>query len=113
MRGRGAWNEIESVPDEVLTILADTTGQKFDYPTGAQVMRVSGVSTAYSLAPFYVNISSSGVAIPTTGLTTSTTAASQPVLGFRNFQIPSGSTCLSVISPSTVKVIAEFWKKGG
>lgn len=112
---------IPGVPDTVNTILlAAATAQAADWPSGANMLRTTFMSTAGVVAGGFVNFYSTGAAIPGTGSSVSslTSAGSTrydgvnvPVLGQATFQLPAESSGFSVIAPSSCRVNMEFWAK--
>lgn len=122
MRTYGSLHPTEQVPlppDTVNTILlAGGTAQAMAWPTGTEIVRFTGLTTAGALFNFMVNLFSTAAAIPSSGSTSSTsgsTGVTHPVQGEATFQIPSGSTGFSVISHtgSSGYVYAQCWQKGG
>lgn len=117
MRGFGARNPLDNVsvpPDTVQTfVLAGAAGQSIDFSSGTQRMRLTGITTAGAQLGFYANLTSTGAAIPSSGLSTTTTGINIPIFGSREFLIPGGSTGYSLIAPSSGLVVAECWKIGG
>lgn len=122
MRTYGSLHPTEQVPappDTVNTLLlAGGTAQAMDWPTGTEIVRLTGLTTAGAQYNFLVNLFSTAAAIPSSGSTSSTsgsTGVSHPVLGEATFQIPGGSTGFSVISHtgSSGYVYAQCWQKGG
>ena len=100
-------------PDTRITLLlAATVAQEIDYPTGTQVVRLTGLSSAGAQYNFYVNLHSSAAALPTSGstATTGSTGISVPVLGMREFSVFT-STGLSVIAPTSGYVHIECWRR--
>lgn len=95
-------------------LIAGSSGQAMDWPTGANIVRFSGVSTAGATLNFHVNLESTLAAIPSSGSTASTAASSgitTPVMGERTLQIPRGSTGWSVAAHSSGYITAEVWKR--
>lgn len=116
MRGYGTQHPMESgpvPPDTVSTILlGGATAQSLDWPSSAQIAKLTGVTTAGAQLNFYVNMHSTAAAVPSSG-TTSTTGVSFPILGTDTFQVPGSSTGFSVIAPTSGYVHVACWKKGG
>lgn len=106
-----SYGEIQ--PDQMaVLLLAAATGQAIDLPASATHARLTGLTTAGAQYNFHVMWGSTGAATPSSGATTTTTGNPQPVLGTRTFQISTaGSTCFSVISPTSGYVYAEFWHR--
>lgn len=99
-------------PDTVNTMLiASSSGQAMDWPTGTQMARLSGMSTAGAAMNFFVNLYSTACAVPTTGSSVSSTGVVHPVMGSASFQIPGASTGFSVAALSSGYVMVECWKK--
>lgn len=123
MRPYAALNPLDQIsgpPDTVNTLFmtGGSSAQAMDYPsTLAQLVRFTGMSSAGAQLGFSVNLISTHAAVPssgssaTTGTTAGSTGNSIPILGTREFQIPSFSTGYSVASFSSGYVIAEFWRK--
>ena len=100
-------------PDTKTTILlAANTAQAIDYPSDAQVMRLTGLTTAGAEFPFYANLQSTAAALPSSGTTatTGTTGVSVPVVVSRVFAVAS-STVWSCSAHGAGYVTAEFWKR--
>lgn len=100
-------------PDTVSTLLlAAATAQAIDFPAETQLVRLTGMGTAGAQLNFYANLQSTAAAIPSSGTTatTGTTGVSVPVLGTREFAIPS-STGFSVIAPTSGYVHVECWRR--
>lgn len=105
------------IPDTTLQLLLTAaSGQAFNYPAGADLIRVTNAST---LAGGYVtfNPSSTAAAVATTGATISSSVAGQnipiPAGASRVYQVPGGSTGFSLIAGSSHAVGVEFWSRGG
>lgn len=133
MRTYAALNPIDKIPqppDVVQTLLlAASAGQALDWPNstggaasaassaGAQLVRYSGMTTANLPLHFMVNLVSTHAAVPssgtsaTTGTTAGSTGNSIPVLGSREFQIPTWSTGWSAAALTSGYVFAEIWRK--
>jgi hypothetical protein len=123
MRPYGSLNPIDKIsvpPDTVNTLLmtGGSSAQAMDWPsTLSQMVRFTAMTTAGAQAGVMVNLISTHAAVPSSGssVTTGTTAGSTgnnvPVLGTREFQIPSFSTGYSVAAASSCHVIAEIWRK--
>lgn len=109
----GALSPTDGIPkpaDTIATrILAAGTAQAIDVSTAAKLLRVSGMSTGGVAQGFFVNIGTTRAAIPTSGSATGTTAVNHPVHGSRMFQIPGGTTGISVIADIAGRYQAEFW----
>ena len=108
---------VPSVPDTIQTLLiAGSSGQAMDWAsTLAQIVELSGVSTAGALLNFWVNLTSTRAAAPSSGTSTGTlggtTGVAIPVQGRRVMQIPGGSTGFSVAALSSGYVQAVLWRK--
>lgn len=105
-------------PDTVLALLLTAaTGHAHDYPSGADLVRVTPGSTATGFHTVYFNPASTQATVPTTAgaVTTSSSGLNIAVaLGdSKMFQIPGGSTGFSLISPSSLSVTVEFWSRAG
>lgn len=119
MRPYGAGNPYQGipiVPDSVQTLLiAGSSGQAVNWlSTLAQVVRLSGVSTAGALLNFWVNLQTTHAAAPTTGSTGTSSGSSDQqiaVQGSRVMQIPGGSTGFSVAALSSGYITIETWRK--
>lgn len=117
MRSIGSLHPSEGIPvppDTVVTLLiAGSSGQAADWPSGTQMVRFTGVSTAGAQLNFNVNLFSTKAAAPSSGTSTEgTTGFQYPVLGRAEFQLPS-STGFSVAALSSGYVMVECWKRGG
>lgn len=120
MRNFGAnFIQIPVPPDLVAyAALAGATAEAYDYPTGANIIRLSGVTTAAAGFGFAFNPISSAAQWPAAD-STGTTASSSllniivPAGESRMFQIPGGSTGFSLVSGTSGIVGIEYWKKGG
>ena len=115
MRSIGTEHPTAQVPqpaDNISTLLiAGSSGQAMDWPTGAQIVRFSGCSTAGAALNFQVNLTSTKAAAPSSGLSTvGTTGFGHQVSGSGSFQIPGGSTGYSVAALSSGYVQAEIWR---
>lgn len=89
------------------------TGQSIDWPTDADVVRITPVTTAGAPICAYVNLYSTAAAIPSSGSsagTTATAAVNIPVAVPTMFSIPS-STGMSCIANSACYVHVECWKR--
>lgn len=105
-------------PDTCVTLSpAASSAAAADWPAGANMVELRGITTGGAQLNFYVNMHSTLVAYPGAGTTsaTGTSAGSSgisiPVLGQRTLQIPGGSTGFSVISPTSGLIHAEVWKR--
>lgn len=97
-------------PDNVINLtLAGGTAQAQDYPSDSNIMRVTGLTTANLPLHFFVNMSSTGAAPPTTGATTASTLVQLPVIGTRTFQLSGGATGFSVHAQTSGYFVAEFY----
>jgi hypothetical protein len=103
------------VPSDTVIKLLLTAGSSVttqDYPSGAQIMRVTAMSTSGGDYMFSLNAATTGAAAPSSGLTTGTSAASMvinstPVL----LQITGAATGFSCAGGTSGWAILEFWKK--
>lgn len=116
--GRAAL-DIKVPPDQVLTLLiAGSSGQAFDYPTGANIVRFTGLSTAGAVMNFYVDPASTKASVPSTANGTSgwTSQGSSgfgvPVHEQDVYQLSGGATGGSVAAFSSGVISVEVWKKG-
>lgn len=105
-------------PDTCVTLApAANTGAAADWPAGANMVTLSGLTTAGAQLNFYVNMHSTNAAYPGAGTTSATassagsTGISIPIQGVRTMQIPGDSTGFSVITPTSGLVHAEVWKR--
>jgi hypothetical protein len=113
--------DLKVPPDQVLTLLiAGSSGQAFDWPTGANIARFTGVSTGGATMNFYVDPSSTKASAPSTANGASSGWTTQGTTGFGfavheqdTFQITGGSTGGSVAALSSGYISVEVWKKGG
>lgn len=121
MRYVGArFDQIPVLPDTVLSLLLTAgTAQAFDYPTGADIVRVTAGTTAAAAAPsVFFNPATTGAVLPTTpsSLTTATSHHNIPITpgdGGRIFQRPRGSTGFSVVCGTSLSVCVEVWSRAG
>lgn len=98
-----------NAPDHTATLLiANSSGQALDYPSGAVIMRVSYCTTAGVPNTCFVNTASTKASIPTTGLSTLASSAHNAVVGERLFSVAS-ATGFSVAAPSSGYAHFEFW----
>ena len=115
MRTIGTLHPTESIPlppDTVLTLLiAGSSGQAADWPTGTQIARLSGTSTAGASLNFVANLYSTAAAAPSSGLTTASTATNHPINGAASFQVTGSATGFSVAALSSGYVFVECWRK--
>ena len=106
-----------TVPADTMAtaVLAATTGEAFDIPSGAAIMRITGVTTANGAYAFAVNIGSTQAVWPSADATATTNTTSLNVIVHGNdarfFQLPSGTTGLSLISATSGIVSMEFWSR--
>lgn len=106
-------NYIPVPPDTQTTLLlAAATAQAIDFADNTHLIRATGLSSAGAQYNFYINLSSTAAALPTSGTsaTTGSTGVSVPVLGTREFAVAS-STGFSVISPTSGYVHVECWRR--
>lgn len=103
------------VPPDAVTILliAGSSGQAFDWQSGAQIARLSGMSTAGATLNFMANLQSTAAAAPSSGSSGGSTGIGYPVMGQSAYQIPGGSTGGSVAALSSGYILIEQWRKGG
>lgn len=120
MRPLGSLHPTELIPvpaDTVIrTVLTAATGQAYDYPSGAQIMRLTGLSSAGGSYSFYLNALSTGAVSATTVDSSAQSSAASSGLNYmitsgQFFQIPGGSTGFSLVSPTSGCVTVEFWRK--
>lgn len=119
MKAYGALNPIDQIsqpPDMVHTMLiAGSSGQAMDWgSTLAQLVRLTGLSTAGAAMNFLVSLNSTKAAAPSSGLSTGSTSGDlvgMVVMSQLTVQIPGGSTGFSVAALSSGYVRAEVWKK--
>lgn len=108
-------NAVNQPPDTILTLLiAGSSGQTRDWgSTLAQIVRLSGVTTAGVTLNFWANLLSTAAAAPSTGTTATSDASSGQnvaVQGNRTLAIPAGSTQFSVAALSSGYITAEVWR---
>lgn len=105
-------DQIPVPPDTVNTILltGGSSAQNMDYPSGAQIMRVTPMTTSGGAFHCFLNAFSTGANVPTTGSSTAS-SVSHPVMSAMAFQIPGSSTGFSVAAISSGYVFVEFWRK--
>jgi hypothetical protein len=106
------------LPDTVLAVqLTASTVQAFDYPTGADFIRISVGSSVAGQGVAYFNPSSTSVALPTTAgtATTASSGLNIPITAGegRMYQVPGASTGFSLIAPTSVQACVEFWSRAG
>jgi hypothetical protein len=114
-------------PDTVLTMLiAASSGQASDWLSSGStatanaavanvhLVRVSAQTTAGAAFSCFVNLQSTGAAVPSTGLQVGSSTV-HPVIGDdtpgRIFQVPGNSTGFSVAALSSGYVQFEMWHK--
>ena len=97
-------------------VLSAGTAQAVDYPSGTEIVRLSGMTTAGAVLGFVVNINTSGAAlgssvVPSSGVTTATSQQNVicPAGWSLTYQLPGGSTGFSVVAGAAGYVSAEFW----
>lgn len=116
------FNDIPAPPDTVVTLLltGGSSAQAADWPsTLAQLVRVTGLSTAGAAFTVFFNARSTHAAVGasgtsvTTGTSVGSTGNTYPIyLGVpRAFQIPGGSTGWSVAAYTSGLAIVEIWKR--
>lgn len=116
MKGIGSAHPLEGIetpPDTVVNlVLAANTHQAADWPTGTQVLRVSGISSANSAFCFYINARTTAAALPVNGTsaTTASTLQQLAVIGSRYMQVPASSTGFSLYASSSGYCVVECWK---
>ena len=105
-------NQVPSPPDTIQTLLiAASSGQAMDWSsTHAQMVRLSGVTTAGVLMNFWANLQSTACLAPSTGVSTGSTGVNIAIQGNRTMQIPGGSTGFSVAALSSGYITAEVWR---
>jgi hypothetical protein len=106
------------LPDTVLALqMTASTVQAFDYPSGADLVRISVGSSVAGQGVVYFNPSSTSVALPTTAGTASTASSGLniPITAgeSRMYQVLGGSTGFSLIAPTSVQACVEFWSRAG
>ena len=104
------------IPDTVLSVqLTAGTAQAFDYPSGADLVRVSMGSSVAGQGVVFFNPSSTGAVLPTTlgAVTTATSGHNIPITqgAPMAWQRPRGSTGFSLIAPSSFQACVEFWSR--
>lgn len=118
MKAYGALHPTDLIPqppDSIQRMLiASSSGQAMDWSsTLAQMVRLTGVTTAGVAMNFFASLNSTAAAAPSSGLSTGSTAGALPsvaVMGEATFQIPGGSTGWSVAALSSGYISAEVWK---
>lgn len=99
-------------PDTVNTLLiASSSGQSMDWPTGTSLVRLSGMTTLGAAMNFWANLFSTSATIPASGSSAASSGVNHPVMGLGAFQVPGGSTGFSVAGLSSGYVSVECWKK--
>ena len=116
----GAMSPLDGIPkppDTIQTLLiAASSGQAMDWAsTAAQMVRLSGVSTAGAAINFWANLTSTQCAAPSSGTSTGASTAGSTgvnvaIHGNRTLQIPGGSTGFSVAALSSGYITAEVWR---
>lgn len=113
-------NEQTGIPADTQAhaVLAAGTGQAFDMPASAGMMRLAGLTTAGAPLGFYLNMGSTKAQQPTTSATGSTGSTDLniaiPAGGPYYTQIAggtAGTTGFSLVAPSSGIVSMEFWKR--
>lgn len=106
------------VPPDVLSHFLMTGGssaQSADYPTGAQIMRITPYTTAGGSFFCFLCPGSTSATVASSGTTQSSAASSGvssiPIPFQLSMQIPGGSTGYSVAAYTSGVVSVEFWKK--
>lgn len=117
--GTRAVAPIPAIPSHRLSLLLTAgTAQAFDYPTAADLLRITVGTTVASIAGLvFFDLTSTGAALPTTGavVTTANTSGGISVTGneARMYVRPRSSTGFSLISGSSFPVCIEFWTRTG
>ena len=106
------------IPDVVLSLqMTVGTAQAFDYPAGADLVRVTAGSSVAGQGVVFFNPSSTAAVLPTTGATatTATSGHNIPITpgDGRMYQIPGTSTGFSLVAPTSVQACVEFWSRAG
>jgi len=106
-------DQVPVPPDTVNTILltGGSSAQGMDYPAGAQVVRITPMSSAGVAFGCMVNLFSTAAAVPSSGSSASSSGVSHPIMTQNTFQIPGNSTGFSVASFTSGYAIFEFWRK--
>jgi hypothetical protein len=115
MRAYGALHPTDQVPlppDTVTTVLltGGSSAQAFDMPTDAQMCRITPMTTAGGAFIVFANLTTTGAHVPTSGTTTGS-SVSHPVSQASMFQIPGGSTGMSLAAITSGYGFVEFWRK--
>lgn len=109
--------QVPGPPNTVAAAMVSATGSALDYPSDADVMRLSGATTAGAALAFAVNLASTSAAWPAAASTATTATTGQniviPTGESKIFRIPGDSTGFSLISGTSGIVTVEFWRAGG
>lgn len=119
MRPIGTLNSIDQIPLPADTmanhVMTAGTGQAANWPTGAQLVRFSGATTAGGVYAFAVNMVSTKATWPAATVTATTDSTGLNILvpagKHMTLQVPSDSTGFSIIGGSSGLISVEFWKK--
>ena len=119
-RAVGALQPTDNIPlpaDVMIHFLmtGGSSAQSADYPTGAQIMRITPYSTAGGSFFGFLCPGSTSAAVASSGTTQSSAASSGlssiPIPFQLSFQVPGGSTGFSIAAYTSGVVSVEFWKK--
>lgn len=120
MRYFGNKNAVPTIPvpaDSVgVFLLAANTPQAMDYPATADVARIAFASTAGGALAGVFNGNSTGALWGTSQSATVASSGSQALVTAGEsvlYQRTRGSTCFSVVTPTSGVCHVEFWTKGG
>lgn len=95
--------------------LAAATPQAADWPAGARIARLTGVTTLGAAYAFYFNDGSTKASSAADSSFTSGTSQSSGlnsyIVGSRDYQIPGTSTGFSLAAASSGIVSVEIWGK--
>lgn len=102
----------EMPPDATqILLIANSSGQAMDLPSGAQIVEFTGISTAGAQLNFMVNLQSTAAQAPSSGSSGGSTGIGHMVMGRKVFQLPGSSTGWSAAAVSSGYICANFWKK--
>lgn len=116
MRSFGALQPTSLIPvppDTVGAAVVSSAGAvvALDYPTDADG-KVPGIVCIGSTAGCWVDMESTGVAIPSASSKGTTSSRNEFIPPGTYYQIPGSSTGLSITANSAAKVSLSYWRKG-
>jgi hypothetical protein len=78
---------------------------------GAEIVRLTGMTTAGGSFFFSANLFSTAAAVPSSGTSISSSGVNHPIAAPTLFQVPGGSTGFSFAAFTSGYVIMEQWNK--